>query len=1000
MQALVTPFTERAQTAGMPETHLLRELPQGAYRALCDQAPVPMLIVRGHRIRYANAALSELVGYSLVELLSGMTPADLTSLPDRDKVGWRFRQPTPEPRREITRHSQEIECRRRDGSVFPARIWAERCALDGRPADLVTVQDLSETTQVREVAQRRDQLLAQTEELALSGACEYDVATGLVTQSAGMFRIFGEPVSDEPVSGEWLMERVPAAETGFVRAILEGVRPGMPCEFEHRILRSDGCSRAVLHRSMAEADASGRTVRVVSILQDITAQRAAEQQRDRLAQSDAVTGLQNRSSFAEHLDASLNQARRAERPLALLLIQVNQFKLVSDSLGLAGGDQLLAAVGDRMSGLLSTADTLAHLGSGHFALLPSRREGIGEASAHQLAEAVVASFASAFVIGEMEVSATCGIGIALFPRDGDSADKLLHEAQAAMLRALESGDNQICVYAPNAHAKAARRLALQAGLRHALERDEFVLHYQPQLDLSSGRLIGVEALLRWTDSAGQSVSPAEFIPLAEECGLILPIGDWVMRTACAQNVAWQRAGLPPLRMAVNLSMRQLQQPDIARRVQAVLHETGLAARWLGVEITENVLMDESSHVAEMLHAMKAMGVEISLDDFGTGYSNLAYLRTLSIDVVKIDRSFVHDVMAPLQDVSMTRAVITMAHSLHMKVLAEGVETEGQLALLIANRCDQMQGFYFSRPVPADAVAELLRQGRGLPQHLLERRLRPRTLLLVDDEDNILSSLKRLLRLDGYNIVTASSGAQGLQRMAEHPVDVILSDQRMPGMTGVEFLRRAKTLYPDTVRMVLSGYTELQSITDAVNEGAIYKFLTKPWDDERLRSHIEEAFRHKEMVDENRRLAGAVLATNQQLEAVNGQLQQLLSEQRVRITREETSLVVAQDVLHGIPAPLIGIDSNGMVAYLNDDAEALFGHLPSMLGRQATEALPADMRRVWEGGDGTHHPVDLGGRPYQAICRVTPSASRAQARLLVVTPGLAGRSAPRPSTGSP
>jgi diguanylate cyclase (GGDEF)-like protein/PAS domain S-box-containing protein len=711
-----------------PDAH---SLPVDAYRALADQAPLAMLVVRGHRIRYANAASAELFGYSQAELLAGMQPTDLTAPEGRDRIS----EQISERLSGLQPGAQIVEGRRKDGSVFPARVWAQRAALDGKPADLVTLQDISETAQALHVARRRDHLLAQTEELALSGACEYEVATGLVTQSAGMFRIFGEPVTDAPVTGEWLLARVPAAESAFVSAILEGVRPGLPCEFEHRILRADGSVRTVIHRSLAEVDAHARTSRIISILQDITAQRAAEQQRDRLAQSDTVTGLQNRSSFIEHLSASLRHAARNDRPLSLLLIQINQFKLVSDSLGLAGGDQLLAAVSDRMSALVSATDTLAHLGSGQFALLPSRREGADEALAVALAEALVAGFATAFVIDDTEVSVTCGIGIAAFPRDADGAEKLLHQAQAAMLRANELGDNQIRTYTPDTHAKAARSLALQAGLRRALERGEFHLHYQPQVDLTHGRLVGVEALLRWTDAGGRVISPAEFIPLAEETGLILPIGDWVLRTACAQNLAWQRAGLPPLRMAVNLSMRQLQQPDIARRVQAVLMETGLEARWLGVEITENVLMGESTHVAGMLHAMKSMGIEISLDDFGTGYSNLNYLSKLPIDVVKVDRSFVHDIGAPAQAVSMTRAVITMAHSLHMKVLAEGVETEGQLALLIAHRCDQMQGYYFSRPIPAEAVAGLLREGRCLPEDVLRRKKRRRSLLLVGNQQN-------------------------------------------------------------------------------------------------------------------------------------------------------------------------------------------------------------------------------------------------------------------------
>jgi EAL domain-containing protein (putative c-di-GMP-specific phosphodiesterase class I)/CheY-like chemotaxis protein len=462
----------------------------------------------------------------------------------------------------------------------------------------------------------------------------------------------------------------------------------------------------------------------------------------------------------------------------------------------------------------------------------------------------------------------------------------------------------------------------------------------------------------------------------------------VLRAACRQALEWQRAGHAGFRIAVNLSARQLQQPDLVQRIQKVLLETGLDPRLLGLEITEGALMGESTRIARILGDLKALGIEISLDDFGTGYSSLSYLRTLPIDVVKVDRSFVHDVTAASQDVSLTRAIINMAHSLQMKVLAEGVETEGQLALLIANRCDQMQGFYFSGPVGADAMSALLSRGQALPEHLLLRRTHQRTLLLVDDEDSIVSALRRLLRRDGYHIVTANSGAQGLQRMAENSVDVIVSDQRMPGMTGVEFLRRAKELYPDTIRMVLSGYTELQSITDAINEGAIYKFLTKPWDDERLRSHVAEAFSQKGMADENRRLANAVLSANEELSAVNDRLQQLLANQREQIHREESSLSVAREVLDNIPAAVIGIDLEGMVAFVNADAEALFGTMAALLGQDAEQVLPEDLRKVWQFADQSYHDVQVGGGAFRVVCRSVGGENHSRGRLLVLVPSSA------------
>ena len=454
-----------------------------------------------------------------------------------------------------------------------------------------------------------------------------------------------------------------------------------------------------------------------------------------------------------------------------------------------------------------------------------------------------------------------------------------------------------------------------------------------------GRIVGVEALLRWKHPTLGRIAPDRFIPIAEETGLIVPIGDWVLRRVIEQAAAWQHAGLPPLRTAVNLSARQLLQPDLARRVEGLLAASGLDPRRFGVEVTESMLITNFDQAVQHLRALRALGVEVSLDDFGTGYSSLSYLRRLPVDVVKIDRSLVPDVTAPAEDVSITRAIITMAHQLQMKVLAEGVESEGQAALLAANQCDQMQGWWFSAAQPAAAVEAMLHDGRQIDPALLGRRSRERTLLLVDDEENIVAALRRLLRAEGWLVLSATSAEQALQLMARHEVDVILSDQRMPGMTGVELLRRAKQVYPETIRLVLSGYTELQSITDAINEGAIYKFLAKPWDDEQLRAHLREAFALKEMADQNRRLDREVQAANRELAELNGRLQTLLSAQREQNEREVGSREAAQELLDAVPVPVFGIDDENLLVFANAPAQALFGLDGNLLGGPAAEQLP-------------------------------------------------------------
>jgi len=339
--------------------------------------------------------------------------------------------------------------------------------------------------------------------------------------------------------------------------------------------------------------------------------------------------------------------------------------------------------------------------------------------------------------------------------------------------------------------------------------------------------------------------PDRFIPLAEETGLIVPIGEWVLATACLQAKAWQQDGHLELTMAVNVSARQFRNHSVPDLVRRVLADTKLDAHCLELELTESLLMQNRDVVLDALLQLKGIGVTLALDDFGTGYSSLSYLKQFPIDVVKIDQSFIRDVTNSIDGASLTRSIIAMAESLHMTTVAEGVETAGQLGFLTSNRCDAIQGYLFSRPLPFDEMGALLTAGKHLPLAKCEGHNAQRTLLLVDDDPNVLASLKRLLRRDGYNILCAANGPDALELMAVHSTGVVISDARMPHMHGTELLRCIRSMYPDVVRVILSGYAELQSVTDAINEGAVYKFLTKPWDDSLLREHVAESFRHFE-----------------------------------------------------------------------------------------------------------------------------------------------------------
>jgi EAL domain-containing protein (putative c-di-GMP-specific phosphodiesterase class I)/ActR/RegA family two-component response regulator len=369
------------------------------------------------------------------------------------------------------------------------------------------------------------------------------------------------------------------------------------------------------------------------------------------------------------------------------------------------------------------------------------------------------------------------------------------------------------------------------------------LHYQPKAQLNSGRTSGLEALLRWQRPGHGLVSPAAFIPVLEETGLIVRVGSWVIATVCHQIRQWMDSSVGPVQVSVNVSGRQFIEGDLEGAVIKALGDNDIMADLLELELTESSLMANTERTIASLHNLKKLGVQISIDDFGTGYSSLAYLRRFPLDKLKIDIAFIRDVTSNPDDAAITLAIIRMAHSLKLGVIAEGVETAAQLAYLRHHRCDHIQGYYFSRPLPLPELEHWLREGKRLPTPDREASAPLKTLLLVDDEADILTALRHLLSQDGYHILAARSAAEGFELLALHQVQVILCDQRMPTMKGTIFLDRVKELYPDTLRIVLSGCTDLEAMMEAVNSGTIHRFYTKPWDNQVLRGNICEAFRH-------------------------------------------------------------------------------------------------------------------------------------------------------------
>jgi diguanylate cyclase (GGDEF)-like protein len=440
------------------------------------------------------------------------------------------------------------------------------------------------------------------------------------------------------------------------------------------------------------------------VYRDIAERRQAEERLRVVATHDPLTALPNRTLLHEHLSHALAKAQRYNRQLAVLFIDLDRFKNVNDTLGHEAGDLLLQIAAQRLSDCVRETDTMARQGGDEFVVLMDELFDLGPVAG--VCQRILDAMARPFIVHGQEVLLTASIGISVFPEDGRT---LLKNADIAMYRAKEKGKNNYQFYSTQFDTFSVERLSLESSLGRAIERSEFTLHYQPKVNIASGHITGVEALLRWQHPELGWISPARFIPLAEENGLILQIGAWVLKTACAQNQAWQRQGLRRLRVAVNLSARQLGVDSLPQDIDAVLRESRLEAKDLELEITESMVMSNPKQALNMLRQLKDMGIHLAIDDFGTGYSSLAYLKRFPVDSVKVDRSFVEDLPGDVESVAIAQAIIAMAHSLRMKVVAEGVETEAQLRFLRGEGCDEIQGHHFSEARAAFEIPELMRK---------------------------------------------------------------------------------------------------------------------------------------------------------------------------------------------------------------------------------------------------------------------------------------------------
>lgn len=588
-------------------------------------------------------------------------------------------------------------------------------------------------------------------------------------------------------------------------------------------------------------DERGEITHFIGAQNDISERRSAERELAFNISHDVLTGLPNRTLLEDRLTQACQLSRRYGRTIALLFIDLDGFKLINDSLGHRLGDQLLIEVGTRLQSIVRSGDTVARLSGDEFiVLLPDL--------AHTddvilVVENIIREIAAPYQLDNDSIHLTASVGISTTDGDIEKPMELLQQADLAMYRAKQHGRNTYQWYSQELNEEARYRVALRNELQTAIDQEQLSVYYQPLVDARSGQSRNVEALVRWQHPTRGLISPGDFIPLAEETGQIIALGEWVLRKACRDMMHLHAKGFRHCSISVNVSPIQLRKEGFITTLTDALKASGLPPENLELEVVESAVLSDTDLVIRTLHAIRGLGVHIAIDDFGTGFSSLSYIKLLPANKIKIDRSFIKDVIENRSDAAITQGVISMAHHLGLEVVAEGVETEAHAAFLRKNQCDLLQGFAFARPMPFADLEDFLNQ-QASRDHLSDgddnNEHKP-TLLLLDDEENILRALARVLRRDGYRILATTSVKEAFSLLAANEVQVIVSDQRMPEMSGTEFLSEVKAIHPETVRIVLSGYTDLKSVTDAINEGAIYKFLTKPWDDQQIREHIQQAF---------------------------------------------------------------------------------------------------------------------------------------------------------------
>lgn len=653
-------------------------------------------------VEFVSAGCLALTGYAAEQLLDGSVCfEDIVHPDDRERV----RTSICAALENDNRFSLEYRILHREGTM--RWVWEHGTGVRAPDGSHVAVegfiQDVTQRRLAEQAQQEAERRFRSLFEHAVEGIFQSTPDKGYLAVNPALARIYGYDSPQQmidvlrDIEHQLYVDSTRRAE--FLREMSEH---GHVVNFESQVYQRSGRIIWISENARSVRGEDGELLCYEGTVTDITQRKEYEAQIRHQATHDALTGLPNRNLLYDRLRQAVLQAQRQGSIAAVAFIDLDQFKFINDSLGHQVGDELLKVVAARLKSCVRAVDTVARQGGDEFVIVFGNQKGSEDIA--DTVRRIIDIVAEPASVGGLELHVTCSVGISMYPSDGTDAETLLRNADAAMYKAKELGRNNVEYFTAEMNLHANERLEVLNRLRHALMHEEFVLQYQPKVDLRSGRVVGAEALIRWHSAARGLVSPACFIPLAEESGMIVPIGEWVLRTACAQNVAWQRAGYAPLPVSVNLSPRQLVRNDVVRLVADVLASTGLDARYLELEITETVLMRDVDKSLTTLKRLKELGVKISIDDFGTGYSSLNYLKRFPVDTLKIDRSFVNDIVTDQDDAAIVKAVISLAHILNLQVVAEGVESEEQRRFLMENKCDEVQGYYFGRPMPSDAFA--------------------------------------------------------------------------------------------------------------------------------------------------------------------------------------------------------------------------------------------------------------------------------------------------------